>query len=88
MTARPVLPVSVAVTASPPPVDVLRRIHADLRRASPQPDFDGLYVSGEDLRRDPAAVPLAALAALALGLRAFARHRWRGGAHDHSHKKA
>jgi|JI10StandDraft_1071094.scaffolds.fasta_scaffold126395_5 hypothetical protein len=36
----------------------------------------------------PLLLGVAALAALALGLRAFARHRWRGGAHDHSHKKA
>jgi hypothetical protein len=47
----------VAVVSGTPPVPALRAVHADLRRAHRKPYFDGLYVTAEDLRRDPAGCP-------------------------------
>ncbi|MEU8235236.1 aminoglycoside adenylyltransferase domain-containing protein [Actinoplanes sp. NPDC048967] len=47
----------VAVVSGTPDVATLRAVHADLRRAHRKPYFDGLYVTAEDLRRDPATCP-------------------------------
>lgn len=47
----------VAVTAARPDavaLPALRRVHARMRRRYPRPRFDGVYVSWEDLSRDPA----------------------------------
>ncbi|MDR7275447.1 nucleotidyltransferase domain-containing protein [Catenuloplanes atrovinosus] len=47
----------VAVTSSAPDVAAIRRIHAELHTRHAAPDFDGLYVSWDDLRADPATLP-------------------------------
>ena len=47
----------VAVTGGPPDVARVRGIHAELRARHPEPDFDGLYVTWDDLRADPATLP-------------------------------
>ena len=47
----------VAVTATRPDavaLGALRRVHARLQAQSPRPYFDGVYVTRDDLRRDPA----------------------------------
>jgi hypothetical protein len=44
----------VAVTGEVPAVEAVGAIHADLRRMHRKPFFDGLYVSWDDLRQDPA----------------------------------
>ena len=49
----------VAVTDRTPDDDALAtlgRVHADLRRPRSRPSFDGLYVTWDDLARDPAEV--------------------------------
>ena len=56
----------VAVTGQAPDVETVRAIHADLRRSHRKPFFDGLYVSWDGLRSDPART--------AAGL---AVHEWR-----------
>ena len=56
----------VAVTGEVPAVETIATIHADLRRMHSKPFFDGLYVSWDDLRQDPAKT--------AAGL---AVHEWR-----------
>lgn len=47
----------VAVTASPVAAVAVREIHAALHSAFPKPDFDGLYVTWDDLRADPGSLP-------------------------------
>lgn len=44
----------VAVTGRAADPAAVAAIHAELRRRCPGPDFDGLYVGWDDLRRDPA----------------------------------
>lgn len=44
----------VAVTSRTPDAQTVRAIHAGLRRDHRRPFFDGLYVSWDDLRTDPA----------------------------------
>jgi hypothetical protein len=47
----------VVVTSRRPDVEPVRVLHAELRRHHRKPVFDGLYVSWDDLRSDPAMVP-------------------------------
>ncbi|MEU7838660.1 MULTISPECIES: aminoglycoside adenylyltransferase domain-containing protein [unclassified Nonomuraea] len=47
----------VAVTSRSPDPAVLRTIHAELRPSGAKPHFDGLYVTWDDLRKDPAQAP-------------------------------
>ena len=47
----------VAVVSGTPDVRALRAVHADLRRAHGGTYFDGLYVTADELRRDPATCP-------------------------------
>ncbi|GIF17197.1 hypothetical protein Ate01nite_72290 [Actinoplanes teichomyceticus] len=47
----------VAVTSSTPDPGQVRAIHGQLRRHGRKPFFDGLYVSRDELRSDPATLP-------------------------------
>ncbi|MFB9357739.1 aminoglycoside adenylyltransferase domain-containing protein [Actinoplanes nipponensis] len=47
----------VAVVSGRPDLSALRAVHGHLRRSHGGTPFDGLYVTAEDLRRDPAAGP-------------------------------
>ncbi len=47
----------VAVSSSPALSSPIQAVHAQLRRYHPKPFFDGIYVSWDDLRADPATVP-------------------------------
>ncbi|MEV7012045.1 aminoglycoside adenylyltransferase domain-containing protein [Streptosporangium sp. NPDC051022] len=47
----------VAVVDERPDAELLRRVHAELRKRHARPFFDGLYVTREDLRRDPEKTP-------------------------------
>jgi hypothetical protein len=48
----------VAVTGHTPDIDVVRAVHADLRRRlGRKPFFDGLYIGWDDLCHDPTHVP-------------------------------
>ncbi|HUR06895.1 MAG TPA: aminoglycoside adenylyltransferase domain-containing protein [Nonomuraea sp.] len=47
----------VAVTGRPPDPAVLRTIHAELKTRGAKPHFDGLYVTWDDLLKDPGQAP-------------------------------
>ncbi|WP_219469421.1 nucleotidyltransferase domain-containing protein [Nonomuraea rhizosphaerae] len=48
----------VAVVGRPPDVAALRTVHAELRRRNgARPNFDGVYVTWDDLRKDPDETP-------------------------------
>ncbi|WP_440063596.1 nucleotidyltransferase domain-containing protein [Streptosporangium sp. OZ121] len=47
----------VAVVGAPPDARILRGVHAELKSRYAKPYFDGLYVTWDDLRRDPELTP-------------------------------
>jgi hypothetical protein len=47
----------VVVTSRRPDIGPVRALHAEMRRHHRKPFFDGVYVSWDDLRSDPATVP-------------------------------
>jgi hypothetical protein len=47
----------VAVVGRPPDPAALRTIHAELKSRGAKPYFDGIYVTWDDLRKDPGQAP-------------------------------
>ncbi|GII97172.1 nucleotidyltransferase domain-containing protein [Sinosporangium siamense] len=57
----------VAVVSELPDPQLLRKVHAELKARHAKPYFDGLYVTWDDLRRDPEQSP----AGPSVGMRRF-----------------